>query len=121
MRALLVIRRENGPRDRLLFLRILHDVRGRPGSTPSPLPSAPSSTATRKAASTTARHGPAPNRHPPPHGPAPLRLQLQKESRCIESLFCRLRDWRRIATRYDRCADLFLSACCLSAVVLCWL
>jgi len=24
-------------------------------------------------------------------------------------------------TRYDRCADLFLSACCLGAVVLYWL
>jgi transposase len=36
-------------------------------------------------------------------------------------MFGRLKDWRRIATRYDRCADLFLSACGLGAVVLYWL
>lgn len=47
--------------------------------------------------------------------------QLYKERRRIENMFGRLKDWRRIATRYDRCADLFLSACCLGAVVLYWL
>jgi transposase len=39
----------------------------------------------------------------------------------IENMFARLKDWRRIATRYDRCADLFLSACALAAIVLFWL
>jgi transposase len=39
----------------------------------------------------------------------------------IENMFARLKDWRRVATRYDRCADLFLSACALAAVVLFWL
>ncbi len=37
--------------------------------------------------------------------------ELYKERRRIEKMFGRLKDWRRIATRYDRCADLFLSAC----------
>jgi transposase len=36
-------------------------------------------------------------------------------------MFARLKDWRRIATRYDRCAKVFLSACALAAVVLFWL
>ena len=36
-------------------------------------------------------------------------------------MFGRLKDWRRIATRYDRCADLFLSACTFASVILFWL
>ena len=39
----------------------------------------------------------------------------------IENAFARLKNWRRIATRYDRCADLFLSACALAAVMMFWL
>ena len=39
----------------------------------------------------------------------------------IENMFARLKDWRRVATRYDRCADLLLSACALAAVVMFWL
>jgi transposase len=39
----------------------------------------------------------------------------------IENMFARLKDWRRIATRYDRCVRVFLSACALAAVVLFWL
>ena len=44
----------------------------------------------------------------------------QKRHR-IENMFARIKDWRRIATRYDRCPDLFLSACALAAIVLFWL
>jgi transposase len=39
----------------------------------------------------------------------------------IENMFGRLKDWRRIATRYDRCPELFLSAIDLAATVLFWL
>jgi len=39
----------------------------------------------------------------------------------IENMFGRLKDWRRIATRYDRCADIFLSACAFAVVMLFWL
>ena len=46
---------------------------------------------------------------------------LYRQRHRIENAFGRLKDWRRIATRYDRCADLFLSACALAAVVLFWL
>ncbi len=38
----------------------------------------------------------------------------------IETLFSRLKDWRRIATRYDRCAHAFRSAILLAAIVLFW-
>ncbi len=39
----------------------------------------------------------------------------------IENMFGRLKDWPRIATRYDRCPELFLSAIALAATVLLWL
>ena len=39
----------------------------------------------------------------------------------IENMFGKLNDWRRIATRYDRCPELFLSAIALAAIVLFWL
>lgn len=35
----------------------------------------------------------------------------------VENLFARLKDWRRIATRYDRCASIFRSAVLLRATV----
>ena len=39
----------------------------------------------------------------------------------VERMFCRLKDFRRIATRYDKRADIFLAAVCLAASVTWWL
>jgi transposase len=39
----------------------------------------------------------------------------------IEIKFCRLKDWRRVATRYDSCAKTFLSAVALAVTVIFWL
>jgi hypothetical protein len=39
----------------------------------------------------------------------------------IEIMFGRLKDWRRVATRYDRCPETFFSAIMLAATVLFWL
>ncbi len=39
----------------------------------------------------------------------------------IEIMFDRLKDWRRVATRYDRCPKVFLSAIALAAAVIYWL
>ena len=39
----------------------------------------------------------------------------------IENAFCRLKDFRRIATRYDKLADNFLSAVALATAVAFWL
>jgi transposase len=36
-------------------------------------------------------------------------------------MFGRLKDWRRIATRYDRFPIVFLSAIALTATILFWL
>jgi transposase len=38
-----------------------------------------------------------------------------KSRNLIERMFCRLKDFRRIATRYDKRADTFLSAVLLAA------
>ena len=46
---------------------------------------------------------------------------LYRKRHKIENMFARLKDWRRIATRYDRCPILFLSACALAATVIYWL
>lgn len=39
----------------------------------------------------------------------------------IEIMFGRMKDWRRVATRYDRCATTFLAAVALVATVIFWL
>ena len=39
----------------------------------------------------------------------------------IKNMFGRLKDWRRVATRYDRCPKVFLSAIALAATVIYWL
>jgi transposase len=39
----------------------------------------------------------------------------------IEIMFGRLKDWRRVATRYDRNPKVFLSAIALAAIVIFWL
>jgi transposase len=39
----------------------------------------------------------------------------------IENMFGRIKDWRRIHTRYDRCAHTFMSAICIAATVIFWL
>ena len=42
---------------------------------------------------------------------------LYRHRHKIENLFAKLKDWRRIATRYDRCAHTFFSAICIAAAV----
>lgn len=39
----------------------------------------------------------------------------------IENMFGRLKDRRRIYTRYDRCVHTFMSAICIAATVIFWL
>ena len=46
---------------------------------------------------------------------------LYKKRHKVENLFAKLKDWRRIATRYDRCAHTFRSAIYLAATVIFWL
>ena len=46
---------------------------------------------------------------------------LYKNQHKIENMFGRTKDWRRVAKRFDRRADIFLSACALAAIALFWL
>jgi transposase len=46
---------------------------------------------------------------------------LYKNRNVIERMFCRLKDFRRVATRYDRNAINFLAAVCIAATVSYWL
>ena len=41
-----------------------------------------------------------------------------KQRHKTENMFCRIKDWRRIAMRYDRCAHTFLSAICIAVIVI---
>ena len=43
-----------------------------------------------------------------------------KQRNRIERLWCRLKDWRRIATRYDKLARNYLSGAYLAATLTCW-
>ncbi len=46
---------------------------------------------------------------------------LYKQRHKVENMFGRLKDWRRIAMRYDRCAHTFFSAICIAATVIFYL
>lgn len=51
----------------------------------------------------------------------PVKYDKRRYRRRIEIMFGRLKDWRRVATRYDRCPEVFLSAIALAATVIFWL
>jgi len=50
----------------------------------------------------------------------PIDLKTYKERNLVERMFGRLKDLRRIATRYDKLASNFVSAIALVAVVIWW-
>ena len=53
--------------------------------------------------------------------PAPHDRAKYKWRNLIERLFNKLKNWRRVATRYDRCSTAFFSAIALAATVIFWL
>jgi len=46
---------------------------------------------------------------------------LYKTRHKVENMFGKLKDWRRVATRYDRCAHTFFSAILIAATVIFYL
>lgn len=46
---------------------------------------------------------------------------LCRNRNAIQRMFCRLKDFRRVTTRYDRNAANFLAAVCIAATVSYWL
>lgn len=53
---------------------------------------------------------------PPTYDPIAYRLR-----NIIERAFCKLKDWRGIATRYDKTARNFLAGTCLAVLVTSWI
>ena len=51
----------------------------------------------------------------------PYDKALYKQRHKIENMFAKLKDWRRIAIRYDRCAHTFFSTICIAAIVIWWI
>ena len=51
----------------------------------------------------------------------PFDAELYKERNVIERTNCRLKDFRAIATRYDKTAQNFLAGLCLIAVLTYWI
>ena len=52
--------------------------------------------------------------------PHPFDEEAYRQRNLIERMFCRLKDWRRIATRYDKLAINFAAAVALAAVISWW-
>jgi transposase len=46
---------------------------------------------------------------------------IYKQRNIIERMFCRIKDWRRVATRYDRNLKTFISTIAIAATVIWWL
>ena len=53
--------------------------------------------------------------------PYSLDRAVYRRRNLIERLFCRLKNWRRLATRYDRLARNYFAALALVAVVIEWI
>ena len=51
----------------------------------------------------------------------PYDKTLYKQRHKVEIMFGKIKDWRRIATRYDRCAHTFFSAIQIAAIALWWI
>lgn len=51
----------------------------------------------------------------------PYDKALYRQRYRVEVMFGRLKDWRRIATRYDRCPVIFFGAIVLAAIIIFWL
>jgi len=53
--------------------------------------------------------------------PIPYNKQAYKARNRIERMWCRIKDWRRIATRYDKLARNYLSGAYIAALLACWI
>ena len=51
----------------------------------------------------------------------PFDKTVYKQRHKVENMFATLKDWRRIATRYDRCAHTFKAAITIAAIVIWWI
>lgn len=52
--------------------------------------------------------------------PIPYDRDAYRARNLVERLWCRLKDWRRVATRYDKLARNFLSGALIAAALIYW-
>jgi transposase len=52
--------------------------------------------------------------------PMPFDEVAYRQRNVIERMFCRLKDWRRINTRYDRLGRNFASTIAIAAIITWW-
>ena len=55
------------------------------------------------------------------HHPIPYNKAVYRQRNVIERMFARLKDFRRIATRYDKLARNFLAGALIAATAIWWL
>ena len=53
--------------------------------------------------------------------PATYDKTQYKQRHKVENMFSRLKDWRRIATRYDRNPEVYMAAITIAAIVIWWI
>ena len=53
--------------------------------------------------------------------PYPLDRTAYRRRNVIERLFCKLKNWRRVATRYDRLVRNYMAAIALAAIITAWI
>ena len=53
--------------------------------------------------------------------PIPHDRTLYRQRHRVENMFAKIKDWRRIHTRYDRSAHTFMSAICIAATIIFWI
>lgn len=46
---------------------------------------------------------------------------IYRQRNIIERMFCRFKDWRRVATRFDRNVSTFMATITIAAIVIWWL
>ena len=61
----------------------------------------------------------------PPKKHRKVKLELDaaiyRQRNVIERMFCRFKDWRRVATRFDRNIKNFMATLCIAATVIWWI
>nr|WP_202881926.1 transposase [Sinorhizobium fredii] len=65
-----------------------------------------------------ARNRPGYSEQPHAHTHPSFDRSVYKRRNLVERMFCRLKDWRRIATRYDKLARNFMAAVELAATII---
>ena len=58
--------------------------------------------------------------NPTRKNPHPFNKALYRERNLVERMFGRLKDWRRVATRYDKLAATFAASVFIAAAVTWW-